>query len=240
MHLFHCAELNNGLAELPAEEAHHAMNVLRLQAGSVIGLLDGKGTYAEARITEASKRKCTVRILRKETQRPERKARIHLAVAPTKQMDRFEWFLEKATEIGVDRITPVVTHRTERTRLRMDRLEKVLVGAMKQSQRRWLPTLDELTSLKELASLRTPSSGEERSVVQKFFGWCEGDHADFTKVYDPQQDALMLIGPEGDFTPEEAETLIASGFRAVGLGTARLRTETAAMAACTWMSFAQH
>ena len=151
-------------------------------------------------------------------------------MAPTKQMERFEWFLEKATEIGVDRITPVLTHRTERSKLRHDRMEKVLVGAMKQSQRKWLPQLDDLIKLKDLDSTTTH---------QKFFGWCDGDHADLTSAYDPEQDALIVIGPEGDFTPEEAEWLIANGFQAVSLGKSRLRTETAAIAACTWMSFAQ-
>jgi len=230
MHLFHCPELGTELVELPDEEAHHAVNVLRLSAGSTIGLLDGRGTFAEAEVMEATKKKCVVRILRKETDAPERRARIHLAVAPTKQMDRFEWFLEKAMEIGVDRITPLLTHRTERARLRHDRMEKVLVGAMKQSQRKWLPKLDELTKLKDLA----PDSAR-----QKLFGWCEGEHEDLISAYDPKRDALMLIGPEGDFTPEEAVQLIAQGFRAVSLGKARLRTETAAVVACTWMNFAQ-
>lgn len=230
MHLFHCTDLEPALVALPDEEAHHAVNVLRLSKGSIIGLLDGKGTYAEAELLEAGKKKCTARILRKETDEPERLARIHIAIAPTKQMERFEWFLEKATEIGVDRITPLLTHRTERNKLRRDRMEKILVGAMKQSQRRWLPQLDELTKLTDLFLGAAP---------QKFFGWCEGEHIDLTSAYVPKMDALMVIGPEGDLTPEEAEMLITEGFRAVSLGKARLRTETAAIAACTWMSFAQ-
>ncbi|MEO8734238.1 MAG: RsmE family RNA methyltransferase [Flavobacteriales bacterium] len=230
MHLFHCPDLGPALAELPEEEAHHAVNVLRLSTGSIIGLLDGYGSYAEAELVEATKKKCTVRILRKETDGPERHARIHLAVAPTKQMERFEWFLEKATEIGVDRITPLLTHRTERDKLRADRMEKVLIGAMKQSQRRWLPKLDKLTKLKDL---------DASNAQQKFFGWCEGEHVDLTSAYDPKKHALMVIGPEGDLSPEEAELLMAQGFQAVSLGMARLRTETAAIAACAWMSFAQ-
>lgn len=230
MHLFHSPDLGPTLIELPEEEAHHALHVLRLQAGSSIGLVDGKGSFAEAEIVTVSKRNCTVRVLRKESFPVERSARIHLAVAPTKQMDRFEWFLEKATEIGVDRIIPVLTHRTERSKLRHDRMEKVLVGAMKQSQRKWLPQLDELTKLKDLGT---------DGIPQKFFGWCEGEHLDLTSAYDPTQDALLLIGPEGDFTTEEAEWMIANGFQAVSMGMARLRTETAAIAACTWMNFAQ-
>ena len=241
MHLFYCPLSETGSVELPAEEAHHAVHVLRLKEGDTIGLLDGRGTFAEARITGMTKRGCTAQVVEQETLPPERAARIHLAVAPTKQMDRYEWFLEKATEIGVDRITPLFTHRTERDKLRHDRMEKVLVGAMKQSQRKWLPQLDELTKLKDLIlpSPQTLSRGEGRPVPQKFFGWCEGHHADFTSAYDPKRDALMMVGPEGDFTQEEAEVLLANGFQAVSLGKARLRTETAAIAACTWMNFAQ-
>lgn len=229
MHLFHCPLLADAQVELPPEEAHHALHVLRLAVGDTIGLLDGKGTFAEAELTHVGKRACTARITTRTQDPPERRAHIHLAVAPTKQMERFEWFLEKATEIGVDRITPLRTTRTERGHLRSDRLEKVLIGAMKQSQRRWLPRLDAWTRLDEMHS----------DAPQKFFGWCEGERKELTSLYDPTQDAVMVIGPEGDFTPEEAEALGAQGFRAVSLGSARLRTETAAIAACTWMSFAQ-
>lgn len=230
MHLFHCPDLRHDHIELPEEEAHHALHVLRLSAGDKLGVLDGAGGYAEAVITATTKRACTVQVLRREQAARERNARIHLAVAPTKQMDRFEWLLEKATEIGVDRITPLLTKRTERTKLRMDRLERVLLGAMKQSQRRWLPQLDPFTALDALAP---------DPQAQRFFGWCEGHHQAFAKAYRPAVDAVMLIGPEGDFTPEEAALLVTSGYQATSLGTARLRTETAALAACTWMNFAQ-
>ncbi|MBP8822520.1 MAG: 16S rRNA (uracil(1498)-N(3))-methyltransferase [Flavobacteriales bacterium] len=231
MHLFHCPSLQQDRFDLPEEEAHHALHVLRLAVGQVIGLLDGKGGFAEAGITGITKRNCAVQVHHREGSPPERKARIHLAVAPTKQIERFEWFLEKATELGVDRITPVKTSRTERTNLRMDRLERVLIGAMKQSQRRWLPHLDAMTGLQDLSST-APS--------QRFFGWCEEEHEAFSGAYNPTLNTLVLIGPEGDFTPEEAAMLSARGFRAVGLGRSRLRTETAAIAACTWMNFAQH
>ncbi len=154
MHLFHCPDLRTASVELQQEEAHHALHVLRLSSGTVIGLLDGRGGYAEAVINATGRHSCTAEVMRMEQSPPERTSRIHLAVAPTKQMERFEWFLEKATEIGVDRITPLLTHRTERTKLRHDRMERVLVGAMKQSQRRWLPQLDSLTGLDTTAVLR--------------------------------------------------------------------------------------
>lgn len=230
MHLFHCPALDEAEVGLPPEEAHHAVHVLRLKPGDTIGLLDGKGGFAEAELIVVDKKQCLATVLRREQTGPERKARIHIAVAPTKQMERFEWFLEKATELGVDRITPLQTERTERTKLRHDRLERVLIGAMKQSQRRWLPQLDRLTPLGELTQL---------ACAQRFFGWCEGERVELVQTYDPEKDALIAIGPEGDFTQEEAGMLTANGFRAVSLGTSRLRTETAALAACAGMNFAQ-
>ncbi len=231
MNLFHCPDLSLDLVELPEEEAHHATHVLRMKAGDMIGLLDGQGTRAEAELLEVNKRRVMAQIRQRTTQSPERNARIHIAVAPTKQIDRIEWFVEKAVELGVDRITPIITARSERARLRTDRLQRVAIAAMKQSQRTWLPTLDEPTTLEHLLQAPLPT--------QRYFGWCEGEHIDLTSAYVPKMDALMVIGPEGDLTPEEAEMLITEGFRAVSLGKARLRTETAAIAACTWMSFAQ-
>lgn len=231
MHLFHCPDLLADLIELPEEEAHHATSVLRLSSGARIGVLDGKGTRAVATIELVNKRGCTARITERTTTPPERSARIHLAVAPTKQMDRYEWFVEKAVEVGVDRITPLVTDRTERAKLRIDRLQRVAISAMKQSQRAWLPRIDELTTVEQLIAQELPD--------QRFFGWCAGEHRSLMDVYGVPDHALVLIGPEGDFTAEEAGLLRSNGFGAVAIGNARLRTETAALAACTWMSLAQ-
>jgi 16S rRNA (uracil1498-N3)-methyltransferase len=231
MHLFHCPDLSSALAELPEEEAHHAVHVLRLATGDRIGLLDGRGTHATAELIEVTKRRVMAQVIERKQHPAERTARIHLAVAPTKQMDRYEWFVEKAVEIGVDRITPLITARTERGKLRTDRLERVAIAAMKQSQRTWLPTIDALTLFSELLKEALPA--------QRLFGWCEGEHAPLMQAYSSTSDALVLIGPEGDFTPEEAERLRTGGFNAVSLGSARLRTETAALAACTWISLAQ-
>jgi 16S rRNA (uracil1498-N3)-methyltransferase len=216
---------------LPDEEAHHAVHVLRIQPGSRILLADGRGTTALADVLEAGKRGCVVSVTERTTHAAERSARIHIAVAPTKQNDRSEWFVEKAVEIGVDRITPLMTDRTERTRLRTDRLMRVAMSAMKQSQRAWLPRIDEPTDLAALLKEELPA--------QRFFGWCEGEHEALVASYRPTEDAVVLIGPEGDFTTAEAHVLREQGFLAVSLGAARLRTETAALAACTWMSFAQ-
>jgi 16S rRNA (uracil1498-N3)-methyltransferase len=231
MHLFLCPTLEDDAVVLPPEEAHHAVHVLRLQVGDRIGLLDGRGTRANAELLEAGKRAVRVRILERTMEGPERQARIHLAVAPTKQQDRIDWLVEKAVEVGVDRITLLLTARTERTRLRTDRLERVAIAAMKQSQRAWLPTIDPPIPLEKLLDEDLPE--------QRYFGWCEGEHLAIMQQYTPAFDALVLIGPEGDFTGAEADAMRQAGCTAVAIGKARLRTETAALAACTWMSLAQ-
>ncbi len=231
MHRFLVDDLSLDDLHLPGEEAHHAVHVLRLQPGARVILVDGRGTTATANVVEAGKKGCSAQVIERIMHGPERSTRIHLAVAPTKQNDRFEWFLEKAVEIGVDRITPLMTDRTERARLRTDRLLRVAVSAMKQSQRAWLPRIDEPMDLSALL--------KEELSAQRFFGWCEGEHQSLMTRYAPTLDTIMLIGPEGDFTPAEAMQLREQGFGAVSLGAARLRTETAALAACTWMSFAQ-
>jgi 16S rRNA (uracil1498-N3)-methyltransferase len=231
MHLFHCPLTDLPEIDLPEEEAHHAHHVLRLQAGTAVGLLDGRGALARASIVACSKRGVRVQIIDVERSAAERTHPIHLAVAPTKTSDRFEWFVEKAVELGVDSIVPVETERTERSRLRVDRLERVAISAMKQSRRRWLPRISALTPLKELMAAPLPP--------QRLFGWCEGRHGSLMDTYRKDTGAVVLIGPEGDLSAGEASLLQAAGFAAVSIGGARLRTETAALAACAWMSLAQ-
>jgi 16S rRNA (uracil1498-N3)-methyltransferase len=231
MHRFHCPPLDTTTVVLPEEEAHHAVHVLRLRAGDRVGLLNGRGVSAIGELVTVNKREVLAQVLERTEHPRERSATIHLAVAPTKQMDRYEWFVEKAVEIGVDRITPVLTARTERQKLRTDRLERVAISAMKQSQRTWLPKIDAPIELERLL--------QEESPAQRLFGWCEGEHRPLMNAYTPTSDVLVLIGPEGDFTADEADLLRRHGATAVSLGAARLRTETAALAACTWMSLAQ-
>lgn len=231
MHLFYCPDLEPGLVDLPEEEAHHATQVMRLGVGQRIGLLNGRGTRAEAELVDVARKRCVAMVLESKELPRERTGAIHLAIAPTKQMDRLEWLVEKAVELGVDRISPVMTTRTERTRIRLDRLERVAIAAMKQSMRAWLPMIDNPVELKDLIM--------EPGPAQRFFGWCSGEQPELMNVYEPGMDALVLIGPEGDFSPAEAEQLMTAGFVAVSLGSARLRTETAALAAVTWMSLAQ-
>ncbi|MBP6390914.1 MAG: 16S rRNA (uracil(1498)-N(3))-methyltransferase [Flavobacteriales bacterium] len=230
-HRFYCPDLTADRVELSEEEAGHALRVLRLREGDAVVLVDGRGTVAEAVLDAVGKHAASAVVRSRVLHPAPTHGNIHLAVAPTKQMERTEWFVEKATEIGVDRITPLLTERTERSKLRLDRLQKVVLSAMKQSQRAWLPRVDEPTTLSDLLKQTLPA--------QRYFGWCEGAPAPLMQVYTPSSDVLVLIGPEGDFTAEEAKTMLAHGFQAIGLGEARLRTETAALAACTWMSLAR-
>lgn len=231
MHLFyHPEDLNVEHVALSDSESAHASQVLRLTNGDAVQVTNGAGLFAEAHVELIAKKKCVLKIDSTKTLERERKARIHIAIAPTKSIDRFELFLEKATEIGVDRITPIICEHSERRKVRHDRSLKVMVAAMKQSQRSWLPQIDELTSLKNLLKEELPA--------KRSFGWCDGTHQNFMDWYEVA-DSLVLIGPEGDFSTNEADQLKETGFSPVSIGTTRLRTETAGIAACSWMSLLQ-
>lgn len=231
MHLFfHDENLNVDHVSLSAIESNHASQVLRLQPGIEVHVTNGKGERAKAKVELISRKGCLLKIIDHSVYDQERPGKIHIAIAPTKSIDRYEWFLEKATEIGVDRITPIITERSERRKVRHDRSLKVLIAAMKQSQRNWLPQLDELVPLKDLLAQELPQN--------RSFGWCEGEHANFMQWFSGA-DSLVLIGPEGDFSKTEAELLKEIGFEPVSIGNTRLRTETAAIAACSWMSLVQ-
>jgi 16S rRNA (uracil1498-N3)-methyltransferase len=225
MNLFYVPEIEGELVNLPEEEARHVVQVMRKKVGEEIMLVDGKGHWHRLEITETAKKRCRGRIL--ETLMPEEKRNFHLhiAIAPTKNINRLEWFLEKATEFGIDEITPMLCGRSERKKLRPDRLEKILVAAMKQSLKAYLPQLNPLTTFEDL--LRQPFDG------QRFIAYLDEDVKGHLKEnYRKAQNVLILIGPEGDFSPEEVALAKAKGFEGVSLGKSRLRTETAGIAAC--------
>lgn len=210
---------------LSEEESGHCTRVLRLTEGAEIELTDGKGSFYRAVITAAHPKHCAVNVL--EAWQPEKpwQTYIHVAVAPTKNMDRMEWFAEKATEIGIDEITCLRCRFSERKEIKTARLEKILVSAMKQSQKAVLPKLHDMTDFR--AFVQRPFDG------QKFIAHCEaGEKPLLKEAYRPGSDALVLIGPEGDFSPEEIRWAEEQGFQPISLGQSRLRTETAALAAC--------
>lgn len=224
--LFYTPDIEGGFARLGEEESRHLLTVLRRQPGDRLRLTDGRGFFYEAELAEVGKKHALARILQQEEAPVGRKGQLHLAVAPTKQMERYEWMLEKATELGVNEITPLLCKRSERDTVRLDRLEKVLVSAMKQSLRAWLPKLNQPTAFQQLV--------KKTSAAQRCIAWCAPDPLPHLKtVIQADQDTLILIGPEGDFTPEEVALALQHGFVGVSLGAARLRTETAGIFATT-------
>lgn len=228
MHLFYTPDIENK-AELPDEEAAHAVRVLRLQPGDRIELTDGKGFFYQAEISTANQKRCLVNILSKEEQPLLWKGHLHLAMAPTKNMDRIEWLAEKATEIGFDELSFLNCRYSERKVLKTERIHKILVSAMKQSLKARLPKLNEMTDFKRFVS--QPFTGK------KFIAHChEGEKQLLPSQITPGDDVLVLIGPEGDFSEEEVKIAIENGFQPISLGKSRLRTETAALVACHIMN----
>lgn len=214
--------------ELPQEEAQHAVRVLRLQAGDEIFLMDGEGAFHRAEVTLAQGKHCHYHILETIPQQPAWRGKIHLAMAPTKMMDRVEWMVEKATEIGCDSFSFLLCKFSERKQMRADRVEKIVVSAMKQSRKAWMPEVSELESFKQFVSV--PRSGG------KYICHCydEIPRQDFFELInraEADDDITVLVGPEGDFSIDEVRLAIDNGYQSVSLGTARLRTETAALSA---------
>ncbi len=224
MHVFYTPDIQ-ACPELPEEEAQHCTRVLRLAAGDEITLTDGKGNFYQAEITAASHKRCLVSIKETIFQEPLWNCHLHIAMAPTKNMDRTEWFAEKATEIGFDELTFLNCRFSERKVIKAERIEKILVSAIKQSLKARLPKLNEMTDFGKF--VRQEFKG------QKFIAHCYEDEKPLLKdIVNKGEDALVLIGPEGDFSAEEVQTAIDNGFTPVSLGKSRLRTETAALVAC--------
>ena len=230
MWLFYCPDIQTDM-ELPEEEAGHCIRVLRMKEGDRLRLTDGKGAFYDAVISAVSGKRCMVHVESKEVQEPLWTGHLHIAVAPTKLMERNEWFVEKSVEIGVDEITFLKTDHSERDVIKLERIEKIAVSAMKQSQKATLPVLNGMTTFRSFV--------ERGFKGDKFIAHCEpGNKVDLKDVIVPGNDALVLIGPEGDFSPAEIEMALKAGFRPVSLGPSRLRTETAALVAVHIMNLA--
>ncbi len=213
------------MVALSPEESRHCIKVLRMIEGGDAVIVDGHGTWCQAQLADPNPRKATFIVKERIRDFGKRPFHLHMAVAPTKSIDRFEWFLEKATECGIDEITPVICENSERRVIKPQRLEKILVAAMKQSLRASLPRLNDAIPLESF--LRQPLPGS------RFIAHCaEGDKKHVRDVYEAGHNALFLVGPEGDFADSEIEATAAQGFTAISMGAHRLRTETAAMALC--------
>ena len=239
--------------ELPAEEATHALRVLRLKGGDEIFLMDGEGSFFRAEVTAASSKRCLYEIMEEMPQQRAWKGHIHLAIAPTKMMERIEWMAEKATEIGFDELSFLNCQFSERKVVKTPRIDKIVISAVKQSHKAWKPVVNELVSFKEF--IQTPRPGRKfichcyEEVEKKDFfteisgilnevhapAASESSNADIaTAAESPTADAAditVLVGPEGDFSIDEVRLALENGYESVSLGTSRLRTETAGLVA---------
>lgn len=212
-------------SELPADEAQHCVRVLRKKEGGEILITDGKGFFYDAQIIQAHQKHCLVNITAKKAYPKSWGFDLNIAFAPTKNIDRIEWFAEKTTEIGIDGFSPLLCRYSERKEMKHERIEKILVSAMKQSRKAVLPTLDAMIPFSEF--IKKEFNG------RKFIAHCyEGVKPMLHETYKKGEDALILIGPEGDFSEQEVELAIKAGFEPISLGQSRLRTETAALVAC--------
>lgn len=211
---------------LPESDSQHCVRVLRMKEGDMIEIIDGKGYRYTCRLTDAHAKKAKVEILEKTALPLSWTNNITIAIAPTKHLDRMEWMVEKLTEIGVNQIIPLLCRYSERKEIKVERLEKIAISAMKQSLKATLPTISPITPIKKLI--------EQFNVSQKFIAYCDKSipRKLFSNEYKANTDTIILIGPEGDFSTEEIKIALENNYTPISLGDNRLRTETAAVVAC--------
>jgi 16S rRNA (uracil1498-N3)-methyltransferase len=232
MQLFYTPDIDAASSTyyLNEEESKHCVRVLRLQVGDKVQLIDGKGSFYTAAIIDAHPKRTQLQIVSVQIDFHKRNHYLHIAVAPTKNIERLEWFLEKATEIGIDEISLIICKRSERKEAKAERLNKIITSAIKQSIKAWHPVLNEPMTFNKLISASFAG--------QKFIAHCEpGDRFTLKDKLKPFDKYLILIGPEGDFTPKEIDDALNNDFKAITLGESRLRTETAALEACFEVNF---
>ncbi|GGE42286.1 16S rRNA (uracil(1498)-N(3))-methyltransferase [Psychroflexus planctonicus] len=227
MQLFFHSDLskNQQQADFSKIESQHIVKVLRKQVGDEIEVTNGQGDWFLCKITMAQTKRCQIEVLAHKYYPKNHQYYLHMLVAPTKSNDRFEWFLEKATEIGVDEITPILTENSERKHIKIERYQKIILSAMKQSLQFHLPKLNDLTAFENILSIEAD---------QKWIAHCYEDEnrTELFRSVNPKQNYLLCIGPEGDFSLDEVKLALQHNFEAVSLGKNRLRTETAAISAC--------
>jgi 16S rRNA (uracil1498-N3)-methyltransferase len=225
MHVFYTPNVKQITYELSEEESKHCVKVLRLAAGDEITMIDGVGGLYYGIIDDPNPKKCVIRVIEKIEQFGRRNYSLHIAMAPTKQIERFEWFLEKVVEMGIDEITPLLCTRSERKTVNIERMEKIILSAMKQSIKAYIPKLNPMTDFGHF--VKQPRSGS------LLIAHCINNPKPSLKSkISTSQQFTILIGPEGDFMPEEVELAKLAGYADVHLGRSRLRTETAGIVAC--------
>ena len=223
------------LDELPQEEAQHAIRVLRLVEGDEIFLMDGEGVFFRAEVTLAQGKHCHYRIIESIPQEKGWKGHLHIAMAPTKMMERVEWMVEKATEIGVDEFSFPLCKFSERKQMRKDRVEKIVVSAVKQSRKPWMPVVNDMMPFSEIIM------NHPKGFICQCYD--EVPRTDFFEEINnanigEDEEVMVLVGPEGDFSIEEVKMAVEAGYKSVSLGSARLRTETAGLSAVMMMQLA--
>lgn len=238
MHIFYAPDITDSNEyTLNEEESKHCIRVLRLKQGDTVQIIDGKGGQFTAKIKNGLNKKCTVEITGTKKNVGKSNFHLHIAIAPTKNIERFEWFLEKATEIGIDEITPLLCEHSERTVIKTERLNKVLVAAMKQSFKAYLPKLNEAKKFSDFI--------QQSFDGQKFISHChlvrynekENKNHYLKNIYSAGNDTIILIGPEGDFSQQEVKMATDKGYKDAILSDSRLRTETAGIVACHLINF---
>ena len=219
------ATIQNNTALLTSEESWHCTKVLRKKTGDAVRLIDGKGNFYEGILASLSERQCSAEITKGPVAQPERGYYLHLAIAPTKQIDRIEWMVEKAVEIGIDEISFIACKNSERTTVKTDRINKIVESAVKQSLQAFIPKVNELVSIKEFIKA---VAGDQKLIAHCF----ETEKKDIKTIDFKNRSTCILIGPEGDFTREEVDLAGQNNFEALSLGENRLRSETAGLYVC--------
>jgi 16S rRNA (uracil1498-N3)-methyltransferase len=225
MNVFYLPEAEIGLVNLPEEESKHCVRVLRMQSGDKVCVTNGKGLLMDAELYDPNPKRCVLKVSKARQGSDFWPFYLHIAIAPTKNIERIEWFLEKVTEIGVDEITLFSSSHSERKIVRPDRLEKIIVSAVKQSIKSRIPKLNDLLSFNKLV--------KQEFAGMKYIAWIDDSIQEtLVKDYQAGESVLILIGPEGDFSNEEVVLARQNGFKPISLGRSRLRTETAGLVAC--------
>ncbi len=244
MQLFYAPNFTTPLYTLPEDESKHCVRVLRLCAGDTIHITNGCGSIFRCVVEDTHQKRCTVRVVEQSDNHGKLPYDLTIAVAPTKNSDRYEWFLEKATEIGVATFAPIISARSERKVVKHERELRVITSAMKQSLKAYHPTLEPLATFSDFIkkhSSVSDKSNKEDNNIQRFIAHCNEPQskqgkATLSKLITKGEDIVVMIGPEGDFSPEEVQLAIENGFTEVALGTQRLRTETAALMAVSMVA----
>ncbi len=229
MNIFYTTKSDREILVLDEQESHHCIKVMRTKMGAQVQAIDGKGGFYKAEVVDTNPRECKLKILEKLEAFLPLPYELHIGIAPTKSIDRFEWFLEKATEIGVSTITPLICERSERKNIRMDRLEKVVISAMKQSMKAFKPKLNSPMPFNDWLI--------QESAQTNLIAHCiEMEKENLWKIK-LSKSIRLAIGPEGDFSREEIDRALKSDFKEISLGDYRLRTETAGIVACSAVYF---